>query len=171
MIEPSQGHAGQSPTQDCPVYHSPASRPLISDELAIRGVVTAIRNSLVPPGERQPSSPMPGARSGSRLSLHAPVSLMAAAIGDGRVAILDESPISAEARDISLGGIGLVHSTPLPGRYAAVLCSTVAPIGLVVEVTHSCPDVEGCWQSGARILGLISSTANDPPVPRAVRQE
>lgn len=137
------------------VFHSPALRKLIFDKLAVRGVLTAIRNSVVPPGERSPESATPGARTYGRLSLQAPVSLMPAAVADGQVAIPAGNPISARTHDISLGGFGLVHATPLPGRHAVMLFSAVAPIGLVVEVTRSYPDGTDSWLSGARILGLV----------------
>lgn len=139
------------------MFHALQSRRLVSDQLAVRGAVTAIRNSLVQPGERLPSSPMPGARTYGRLNLQASVWLMPVLVGDRRVAILDGSPISARACNVSLEGIGLVHPTPLPGRYAAALFSAVAPICLVVELTRSRLDGEDSWNSGARILGLISS--------------
>ena len=144
------------------MFHSPASRRLISDEFAVRGAVTAIRNSLAPPGERRPSSLTPGARTYGRLRIQAPVSLMPVVVSDRRVAILDESPISARTRDVSLGGIGLVHSMPFPGRYAVVVFRAGAPIWLVVEVTRSCPTQEEAWLSGARILGLIESSGEAP---------
>jgi hypothetical protein len=78
-------------------------------------------------------------------------------VGDSRVAIREGSPISARTRDLSLGGFGVVHSMPFPGRYAVVVFSAGVPIWLVVELTRSCPEGEESWMSGARILGLIES--------------
>jgi hypothetical protein len=139
------------------LFHSPASQQLISDEIAVRGAVTAIRNSLVPPSERRPSSLTLGTRTYGRLSIQAAVSLLPAVVGDSRVAILDESPISARTRDVSLGGIGLVHSMRFPGRYAIVVFSAEAPIWFVVGLLRSCPEGDEAWLSATRILGLIES--------------
>ena len=139
------------------LFHSPASRRLISDEVAVRGAVTAIRNLLLPPGKRRPSSLTPGTRTYGRLSIQAAVSLLPAVVGDSRVAILDESPISARTRDVSLGGIGLVHSRRFPGRHAIVVFSAATPIWLVVGLIRSCPEGDDAWLSATRILGLIQS--------------
>jgi hypothetical protein len=125
--------------------------------LAVRGAVTLIRNSLLPPGKRLPSSPNPGARTHGRLRIEVPVSIMPAAVGDNRVAITSECPISARTCDLSLGGIGLVHSTPLPCRYAVIAFSAGAPVWLVVELVRSSLQGQDAWVSGARIVGVIKS--------------
>lgn len=139
------------------MFDSRVSRPLISDELAVRDAVTAIRNSLLPPNERQPSSPEPGRRTYGRLVVEAPVFLVPVVIGDRRVTLLDGGPISARTRDLSLRSIGFVHTVPLTARYAAVGFSTGARNWVVVEVTRSWPTGKDSWFSGAKILGLIEA--------------
>ncbi len=136
-----------------------APRRLIGDQFAIRGVITAIRNALTHPDERQPSTPVSGERRKyGRLTLDVPVRVTRAVVEQGGVLMLPDegSSVSARTRDISLGGIGLAHSAPLPGPHAVVVFHpwADAPISIVVEVAWSHATAGGEWLSGTKILGL-----------------
>ncbi len=143
-----------------PLFLSP--RHLIADRFVIRTAVSAIRNGFTRMGDRQPLAVAPGERVSSRISMQAPVCVIPAIVDDDWVRIPDgeNSEIAASSQSISLRGVGLAHTLPLPGRHAIVRFNPPAerPVFLVIELAWSHPQADGSFLSGARILGLIDST-------------
>lgn len=133
---------------------------LNSDRFAIRSAVTAIRNAFTHVVERQPLAFTPGERRGAaRIALQIPVRMTAAVVEKEDVWVEEGfgSSIPAICLDISLGGVGLSHPSPLASGWAIVRFEIPADeaICLVVEFAWSNLAADGSCTSGARILGLI----------------
>ncbi|MBI3865103.1 MAG: PilZ domain-containing protein [Planctomycetia bacterium] len=134
---------------------------LNSDRFAVRGAVTAIRNAFMQLDQLQLLT-VDGSerRASARVRLHVPVNITAAVVelAQEQVQSADGPSISAVTRDISLGGLGLLHSAPMPSQRALVRFDLPGdgPIQLVIEVVWSNRTDDGTWASGARILGLAS---------------
>lgn len=139
-------------------------RHLNSDRFAIRAAVTAIRNAYMETNQ-QPLLAVGGAerRASARVRLNVPVRITAALVdqveelvqsSEGRV-------LEAICRDISLGGIGLVHRAPLPGNCALVRFDLpgAEQVCLAVEQVWSNYSADGFWSSGVRILGVTDAAA------------
>lgn len=132
---------------------------LNSDRFAVRGAVTAIRNAYMLANQQQLLAIGPAERRASaRVRVHVPVRI-SAAIFDASESLLqpaDGPVVEGECRDISLGGMGLIHHAPLPGRCLIVRFDLPeeGPICLAAEQVWSNPTGDGMWGSGVKILGL-----------------
>jgi hypothetical protein len=142
----------------------PSPVQINSDHVAIRNAVTAIRNAfmradgrrLLIPGDRE-------RRASVRVALRVPVFITPADFEQGAVHPHTGAGCAMEgvSQDISLGGLGLTHSSPLPGKCAVVRFDVPGNdfIDLTVEVIWSNRLEDGSWMSGTRILGLTEPAA------------
>ncbi len=74
-------------------------------------------------------------------------------------------PRTAFTRDVSPGGIGLMHPFPLePGENVLELpAGENPPLCVRVEITWCLPCRDGWYQSGARLLGPADASTGGPP--------
>jgi hypothetical protein len=141
------------------------SSNLNSDRFAVRNAVTAIRNSFMRVDGRQLLVGGGAERRTSvRVALRVPVRITTADVDQGEVLPRYGEGCLCEGvcLDISLGGLGLTHSSPLPGEFAIVRFDVPAddPVCLAVELVWSNRSEDGSWISGARIIGLASQFEN-----------
>jgi hypothetical protein len=137
---------------------------LNSDRFAIRHAVTAIRNSFMRVDGR-PLLVLGGGerRASVRVAMRVPVRITAADIDQGEVHPRsgEGAVIEGVSQGISLGGLGLAHSSPVESDFAIVRFDLPPdePVCLVVELVWSNRSENGSWMSGTRILGLIDPLA------------
>ena len=137
---------------------------LNSDRFAIRNAVTAIRNAFMRPDGRQVMLHGEAERRASvRVRLEVAIRIMAADVEGGEVQPHRGrgSAIDGVSHDISLGGLGFTHSSPLSARYAIVRFDIPGeePVCLAIELVWSNRAADGAWMSGSRILGLTDPHA------------
>jgi hypothetical protein len=145
---------------------APSAPPwhLNSDRFVIRSAVTFIRNAFTQVSKRQPMSFGPGERrTAARIELQIPVHLTAALVkrNDVWTELGFGSSIPATCLDISLTGVGLSHPAPLASGVAIVRYDIPAEnsICLVVKFAWTNTAGDGTCTSGARILGVIDTSA------------
>jgi|SRR5579872_2854714 len=137
---------------------------LNADRFAIRNAVTAIRNAYMRVDGRQ-LLVLGGAerRATVRVGLKVPVRITPADVDHGEVHPYSGvgSVIEGLSEGISLGGLGLSHSTRVPSECAIVRFDILGeePVYLAVEMVWSNRSTDGSWTSGARILGLTDPVA------------
>jgi hypothetical protein len=89
---------------------------------------------------------------------------------------LTGAPIGVWIRDLSVTGIGLMHSRPLePGAQfvAQFLRATKPPLSVLYVVTHTKPISKTIFSIGAkmeRVMDLISPQPSEQAAPRAERR-
>lgn len=138
---------------------------LNSDRFAIRNAVTSIRNSFMRVDGR-PLLVLGGGerRASVRVGMKVPVRISAAEIEQGEVLPNSgkEAAIEGVSQGISLGGLGLAHSSRVESDFAIVRFDLPPdePVCLVVELVWSNRSADGSWMSGTRILGLIDPLAS-----------
>ena len=135
---------------------------LNSDRFAIRNAVTSIRNSYMHVDGRQLLIIAGSERRASvRVGVKVPVRITAADVDHGDVTPQSRAGtvIAGICHDISLGGFGLAHSSPLAAEFAIVRFDIPAdePIDVAVELVWSNRSDDGSWLSGARIIGLTQA--------------
>jgi hypothetical protein len=137
---------------------------LNSDRFAIRNVVTAIRNAFMRVDGRPVMMHCETERRASvRSRLEVAIRITTADVDAGEVQPHTGrgSAIDGVSHDISLGGLGFTHSSPLSARCAIVRFDIPGdePVCLAVELVWSNRAADGSWISGSRILGLTDPYA------------
>jgi hypothetical protein len=137
---------------------------LNSDRFAIRQAVTAIRDAFMRVDGRQLLFfGVAERRASVRVGLEVPVRITTAVVDreDVHSQSGEGSAIEGLSHDISLGGLGFTHSSPLPGNCAIVRFDLPGdePVCLVVELVWWNRSPDGSCMSGARIVGVTDPFA------------
>lgn len=137
---------------------------LNTDRFAIRNAVTAIRNAFMRPDGRPVMMHAESERRASvRVRLEVAIRITTADVDGGEVQPHRGrgSAIDGVSHDISLGGLGFTHSSPLSAKCAIVRFDIPGdePVCLAVELVWSNRSPDGSWMSGSRILGLTDPYA------------